>query len=143
MQIDWTAFTPIPALLGGVILGLAAALYIHLHGRLLGVSGIVGGLTKPQAGDGAWRLSFVVGLLSSPLLGGLFFDLHSVLIIDAGWGALILAGLLVGFGASYGSGCTSGHGICGLARLSARSLVATIAFMGAGFFTVFLLRHVF
>ncbi|MCX7245712.1 MAG: YeeE/YedE family protein [Burkholderiales bacterium] len=143
MQIDWTAFTPIPALLGGVILGLAAALYIHLHGRLLGVSGIVGGLTKPQAGDWAWRLSFVVGLLSSPLLGGLFFDLHSVLIIDAGWGALILAGLLVGFGASYGSGCTSGHGICGLARLSARSLVATIAFMGAGFFTVFLLRHVF
>ena len=143
MQIDWTAFTPIPALLGGVILGLAAALYIHLHGRLVGVSGIVGGLTKPQAGDWAWRLSFVVGLLSSPLLGGLFFDLHSVLIIDAGWGALILAGLLVGFGASYGSGCTSGHGICGLARLSARSLVATIAFMGAGFFTVFLLRHVF
>lgn len=143
MQIDWTAFTPIPALLGGVILGLAAALYIHLHGRLLGVSGIVGGLTKPQAGDWVWRLSFVVGLLSSPLLGGLFFDLHSVLIIDAGWGALILAGLLVGFGASYGSGCTSGHGICGLARLSARSLVATIAFMGAGFFTVFLLRHVF
>ena len=143
MQIDWTAFTPIPALLGGVILGLAAALYIHLHGRLLGVSGIVGGLTKPQAGDWAWRLSFVVGLLSSPLLGGLFFDLHSVLIIDAGWGALILAGLLVGFGASYGSGCTSGHGICGLARLSARSLVATIAFMGAGFFTVFLLRHVY
>ena len=143
MQIDWTAFTPIPALLGGVILGLAAALYIHLHGRLLGVSGIVGGLTKPQAGDWAWRLSFVVGLLSSPLLGGLFFDLHSVLIIDAGWGALILAGLLVGFGASYGSGCTSGHGICGLARLSARSLVATLAFMGAGFFTVFLLRHVF
>ena len=77
MQIDWTAFTPIPALLGGVILGLAAALYIHLHGRLLGVSGIVGGLTKPQAGDWAWRLSFVVGLLSSPLLGGLFFDLRS------------------------------------------------------------------
>ena len=143
MQIDWTAFTPIPALLGGIILGLAAALYIHFHGRILGVSGILAALTKPQAGDWAWRLSCIVGLLSSPLLAGLFFDLHPIVIIDAGWGALMLAGLLVGFGASYGSGCTSGHGICGLARLSGSSLVATIVFIGAGFFTVFLLRHVF
>ena len=143
MHIDWAAFTPIPALLGGIILGLAVALYIHLHGRILGVSGIIGGLTKPQAGDWAWRLSFTLGLLSSPLWAGLFFDLQAIQIIDAGWGALVIAGLLVGLGASYGSGCTSGHGICGLSRLSFRSLVATLTFMGAGFLTVFLLRHVF
>ena len=143
MHIDWAAFTPIPALLGGIILGLAVALYIHLHGRILGVSGIIGGLTKPQAGDWAWRLSFTLGLLSSPFWAGLFFDLQAIQIIDAGWGALMIAGLLVGFGASYGSGCTSGHGICGLSRLSFRSLVATLTFMGAGFLTVFLLRHVF
>ena len=143
MHIDWAAFTPIPALLGGIILGLAVALYIHLHGRILGVSGIIGGLTKPQAGDWAWRLSFTLGLLSSPVWAGLFFDLQASQIRAAGWGALVIAGLLVGLGASYGSGCTSGHGICGLSRLSFRSLVATLTFMGAGFLTVFLLRHVF
>ncbi|MCE7506077.1 YeeE/YedE family protein [Polynucleobacter sp. IMCC30063] len=143
MHIDWTVFTPFPALLGGIILGLAAALYIHLHGRILGVSGIVGGLTKPEAGDWLWRLSFVFGLLSSPLWASLIFDVRAIVVIDAGWGALIVAGLLVGFGASYGAGCTSGHGICGISRLSLSSLVATITFMCTGFLTVFLLRHVF
>jgi uncharacterized membrane protein YedE/YeeE len=141
MQIDWLSFTPIPSLLGGMILGIAAALYVLLHGRILGISGIVSGLLHPKATDSAWRLSLVLGLISSPFLAALFFDIFSVVEIDASWFAIMIAGLLVGFGAQYGSGCTSGHGICGLSRLSPRSLVATLAFMGAGFVMVFVVRH--
>ena len=142
MQIDWISFTPVPSLLGGMILGVAAALYVFLHGRILGISGIVSGLLHPQAGDSAWRLSLVLGLLSAPFLALLFFGIYPVIEIDSDWLAIGIAGLLVGFGAQYGSGCTSGHGICGLSRLSPRSLVATLAFMSAGFITVFVLRHV-
>lgn len=142
MQIDWTAFTPGPALFGGVILGLAAALYIHFHGRILGISGIVGGIFRFQKGDSLWRLCFVAGLLTAPFWAGFLFAMYPIQYIEAEWFALIAAGLLVGFGAHYGSGCTSGHGICGLSRLSPRSLVATLSFMGAGFLTVFLIRHV-
>jgi len=142
MQIDWLAFTPGPAFLGGILLGLAAALYVILHGRILGISGIVSGLLSPKEGDVNWRLSLVLGLLSAPILASLFFGLHTITVIDADWVALIIAGLLVGFGAHYGSGCTSGHGVCGLSRLSPRSLVATASFMGAGFFIVFVIRHV-
>ena len=141
MQIDWTAFTPGPALFGGVLLGIAAALYIHFHGRILGISGIVSGLLRLQQHDTFWRVCFIVGLLSAPFWASFLFGLHPPQTIDAEWGALILAGLLVGFGAHYGSGCTSGHGICGLSRLSPRSLVATASFMGAGFLTVFVIRH--
>ena len=141
MQIDWLSFTPIPSLLGGMILGIAAALYVLLHGRILGISGIVSGLLHPKPTDSAWRLSLVLGLISSPFLAALFFDIFPVVEIDASWFAIVIAGLLVGFGAQYGSGCTSGHGICGLSRLSPRSLVATIAFMGAGFVMVFVVRH--
>ena len=141
MQIDWLSFTPIPSLLGGIILGTAAALYVLLHGRILGISGIVSGLLHPKTGDITWRLSLVLGLLSAPVLAALFFGIRPIVEIESDWYAILLAGLLVGFGAQYGSGCTSGHGICGLSRLSPRSLVATLSFMGAGFLTVFVLRH--
>lgn len=142
MQIDWLAFSPGPAFLGGMLLGIAAALYVILHGRILGISGIVSGLLSRQEGDISWRLSLLLGLLSAPLWASLLFGLHTVTVIDADWIAIIIAGLLVGFGAHYGSGCTSGHGVCGLSRLSPRSLVATISFMGTGFLTVFIIRHI-
>ena len=141
MQIDWLAFSPGPAFLGGILLGVSAALYAILHGRILGISGIISGLLSPKEGDIHWRLSLVLGLLSAPFLGSLIFDLHTTSVIDADWIAIVIAGLLVGFGASYGSGCTSGHGVCGLSRLSPRSLVATISFMSAGFLMVFVIRH--
>ncbi|QWE15750.1 YeeE/YedE family protein [Polynucleobacter sp. AP-Nino-20-G2] len=141
MQIDWLAFSPGPALLGGLILGVAAVLYVLLHGRILGISGIVAGLLKPLAGDWNWRFSLLLGIFSAPLWAALFFDLHGVTVIDAGWPSIVIAGLLVGFGAQYGSGCTSGHGICGLSRLSPRSLVATLTFMLAGFVMVYITRH--
>ena len=142
MQIDWLTFTPGPAFFGGMLLGIAAALYVILHGRILGISGIVSGLLTPKEGDVNWRLSLILGLLSAPFWASLLLDLHTTTVIDADWFAIIIAGLLVGFGAHYGSGCTSGHGVCGLSRLSPRSLVATISFMSAGFITVFVIRHV-
>ena len=140
MTIDWTAFAPWPALAGGVLIGIAAAMFVLLNGRIAGVSGVLGGLLNPARGDVAWRMSFVLGLLIAPTAYGLF-SVGSPLRIDAGDGALVLAGVLVGVGTRYGSGCTSGHGVCGLSRLSLRSLVATLAFMAAGFGTVFVSRH--
>lgn len=144
MQIDWNHFTPWAALAGGLILGLAAAAFVLLHGRILGISGILGGLLHPRQGkdgkDIAWRVALVLGLLAAPLLYRLAVGTTEVR-IDASWGMVVLAGLLVGVGTRYGSGCTSGHGVCGLSRLSPRSLVATLAFMGAGFATVYLIRH--
>ncbi len=141
MQIDWISFTPLPSLLGGMMLGVAAALYVLLHGRILGISGIISGLLHPQLSDSAWRVSLVLGLVSAPFMAAIFFGIFPVVEIEASWIAIVIAGLLVGFGVQYGSGCTSGHGICGLSRLSPRSLVATLAFMVAGFLTVFILRH--
>lgn len=141
MQIDWLSFTPIPSLLGGLILGIAAALYVLLHGRILGISGIVSGILRPKADDRAWRYVFILGLLTTPILAAFLFGLRPIIQVDADWFAVLIAGVLVGFGSDYGSGCTSGHGICGLSRLSPRSLLATLAFMGAGFITVYVLRH--
>ncbi|UUC91655.1 MULTISPECIES: YeeE/YedE family protein [Comamonas] len=141
MQIDWNHFTPWTALGGGILLGLAAAAFILLHGRILGISGIVGGLVRPRSKDVAWRIAFVLGMLAAPLLYRLTVGVREVS-IDASWGMVIVAGLLVGLGTRYGSGCTSGHGVCGLSRLSPRSLTATLAFMGAGFVTVYAIRHV-
>ena len=141
MLIDWTHFTPWTSLAGGLLLGLAAALFILFSGRVLGISGIVGGLLRPRKGDAGWRLAFVLGMLVAPSLYALFAGPLQPR-IDAGWGMVVVAGLLVGVGTRYGSGCTSGHGVCGLSRLSPRSLVATLTFMGAGFVTVFLIRHV-
>lgn len=140
MLIDWTHFTPWSALAGGILLGLASALFVLLNGRILGISGIVGGLLRPRAGDTGWRLAFVLGMLVAPSMYWLLAG-PTAPRIDAGWGTVVLAGLLVGLGTRYGSGCTSGHGVCGLSRLSPRSLVATLAFMGAGFATVFIARH--
>ena len=140
MLIDWTHFTPWAALAGGVLLGLASALFVLLNGRILGISGIVGGLLRTRAGDMGWRLAFVLGMLVAPGLYWLVVGPTQPR-IDATWGMVVIAGLLVGVGTRYGSGCTSGHGVCGLSRMSPRSLVATLAFMGAGFVTVFLIRH--
>lgn len=142
MQIDWLSFTPIPSLLGGILLGIATALYVLLHGRILGISGIVAGLLPPKEGDRDWRIALILGLLSAPIWAALILGLRPIVEIDTNWLAILLAGVLVGFGTQYSSGCTSGHGICGLSRLSPRSLVATLAFMSAGFLTVFVIRHV-
>ena len=115
-------------------------MFVLLNGRIAGISGVIGGLVKPVKGDVAWRAAFVLGLVGAPWVYALFAVLPRPR-IDASLGALVVAGLLVGVGTRYGSGCTSGHGVCGLARLSPRSLVATVAFMGAGFATVFVARH--
>ena len=140
MTIDWNHFTPWASLAGGILLGLASAIFILVNGRILGISGIVGGLLRPKAGDAGWRISFVLGMLAAPLLYVLVAGPVPAT-IDAGWGTVVLAGLMVGVGTRYGAGCTSGHGVCGLSRLSPRSLVATLSFMGAGFAVVFVVRH--
>jgi uncharacterized membrane protein YedE/YeeE len=140
MTIDWANFTPWASLAGGLLIGLAAAAFVLLNGRIAGISGIVGGLLRPVRGDIAWRVAFVLGLVLAPLAWQIAAALPDVR-IDAGGTTLIIAGLLVGIGTRYGAGCTSGHGVCGLSRLSPRSLVATAAFMLAGFVTVFIIRH--
>ncbi|HEY0824645.1 MAG TPA: YeeE/YedE family protein [Ramlibacter sp.] len=141
MTIDWNAFNPEAAAAGGILIGFAAALFVLLNGRIAGISGVLGGLLRPARGDIAWRVAFLGGMLAAPLVYSLSADLPAPR-IDASEGALVLAGLLVGIGTRYGSGCTSGHGVCGISRLSPRSLAATAAFMMAGFATVFVLRHV-
>ena len=142
MTIDWTHFTPWGSLSGGLLLGVASGLFILINGRILGVSGILGGLLAPRSGGVAWRLSFLVGMAVAPLVAASLFPASIGLPrIDAGYLTIAGAGLLVGFGTRYGSGCTSGHGVCGLSRLSPRSLVSTLTFMGAGFLMVYLLRH--
>ena len=140
-MIDWTVFTPVSALAGGILIGIAVAAFVWLNGRVAGVSGILGGLLRPARGDIAWRIAFIGGLLLAPAAYGLFIPL-SESTIEAGYPVLVLAGLLVGVGTRYGAGCTSGHGVCGVARLSPRSLVATACFMASGFATVFVIRHV-
>lgn len=141
MSIDWNSFTPLASGIGGVLIGIAAAMFVLLNGRILGISGIVGGLLSPKQGDVIWRVLFVLGVLVAPLAYGLLTELPARQ-IDAGSAVLIAAGLLVGVGTRIGSGCTSGHGVCGLSRLSVRSLVATLTFMAAGFVTVFVTHHV-
>jgi uncharacterized membrane protein YedE/YeeE len=140
MMIDWVNFTPWTSLAGGLLIGLAAAMFLLFNGRIAGISGILGGLLQWPTGDLAWRIAFLLGLVGAPLVYGLFAPLPTVQ-VDAGAITLVAAGLLVGIGTRYGSGCTSGHGVCGLSRRSPRSLVATGAFMVAGFLTVFIVRH--
>ncbi len=140
MTIAWNEFTPWSALAGGLLIGVAVAMFVLLNGRIAGISGIVGGLLRPARDDVGWRVAFVLGLIGAPFVYRLFAA-PPVTQIDAQTGALIVAGLLVGVGSRYGSGCTSGHGVCGLARLSPRSMVATAVFMSAGFFAVYLARH--
>lgn len=140
MTIAWNTFTPYTALAGGALIGLAAAILVLCNGRIAGISGILGALLRPSAGGIGWRLAFLTGLVGAPLVYALAASVPRPQ-IDAGWGTLVVAGLLVGLGTRYGAGCTSGHGVCGLSRLSPRSLVATLAFMGAGFATVYVVRH--
>lgn len=140
IHIDWQAFTPWSSLAGGLLIGLAAALFVLFNGRIAGISGILGGLLLAPSPDRLWRIAFLAGMIGAPAIWMLFHSLPP-LTIDAGYPMIILAGLLVGFGTRYGSGCTSGHGVCGLSRLSPRSLAATLSFMGAGFITVFIVRH--
>ena len=145
MNIDWIHFTPWTSLGGGVLLGIASAMFLLLNGRILGISGILGGLLAPRTGDIGWRLAFLLGMGAAPLVFAAVMppELLPVVRIDASEPVIALAGVLVGVGTRYGSGCTSGHGVCGLSRLSPRSLVATLSFMAAGYAIVYLLRHAF
>jgi uncharacterized membrane protein YedE/YeeE len=135
MTIDWIHFTPWLSLGGGILLGLASAAFILFNGRILGISGILAGLLSPRSGDVGWRIAFVLGIAAAPFVSALVLpaDLIAASRIEAGYASIAIAGLLVGFGTRYGSGCTSGHGVCGLSRLSPRSLVATLTFMTLGF----------
>ena len=145
MTIDWTHFTPWLSLGGGILLGLASAAFILVNGRILGISGILGGLLVPRLGDIGWRIAFLLGMAAAPFVSALLLPSGYMEAprIEAGYIAIAVAGLLVGFGTRYGSGCTSGHGVCGLSRLSPRSLVSTLTFMGLGFLVVYVMRHAF
>lgn len=135
------SFTPLSALIGGIMIGASAALFLLLNGRIAGISGILGGLLAPPSRETGWRLAFLAGLVLAPLVyAGLSGSLPPVK-IDASFPLLVLAGLLVGFGARLGAGCTSGHGVCGIGRGSPRSLVATGIFMAVAIATVFVTRH--
>ncbi|MEP5229787.1 MAG: YeeE/YedE family protein [Alloalcanivorax sp.] len=140
MSIDWNAFTPWSSLAGGALIGLAALWLLHTNGRIAGISGIVGGLLRPAPLDRGWRIAFILGMLIAPTVWALAGNLPAM-VIDADFPLLIVAGLVVGISTRYGAGCTSGHGVCGMSRLSPRSLVATVAFMASGFITVFVVRH--
>lgn len=145
MNILWNEFTPWSALAGGLLIGLSAALLIALLGRVAGISGITGALlqvpTWSSVKQWGWRLAFILGMVSAPLVWQLFAPLPDMQMPSNSL-VIIAAGLLVGFGTRMGSGCTSGHGVCGLSRLSVRSLAATITFMATGAITVFVIRHV-
>jgi len=143
MTIDWAHFTPWASLTGGIVLGVASALFILINGRILGVSGILGGLLPPKLGDTSWRIAFLLGLFAAPTVFHALVPVEYIIAprIEAAEWMVVVAGLLVGIGTRYASGCTSGHGVCGLSRLSPRSLVATASFMSAGFMSVYVVRH--
>ncbi|MDX5366483.1 MAG: YeeE/YedE family protein [Alphaproteobacteria bacterium] len=133
-------FTPVSGLIGGMLIGASAALFLMLNGRIAGISGILGGALEQGSADGAWRYAFLAGLVAAPAAWAAFIPV--TVEIEASAPLLIAAGLLVGFGTRLGSGCTSGHGVCGISRLSFRSIAATATFMAFGFLTVFVMRHV-
>ena len=141
MMIDTTHFTPLSALIGGLIIGAAAFILLLVNGRIAGISGIVGGLLKPAKHDVLWRVTFIIGMLMAPIIYSIFAPLPEIK-VDTDYPLLMIAGTLVGIGTRYGSGCTSGHGICGISRLSPRSLIATASFMTSGMITVFIMRHI-
>ena len=136
-----TEFTPGSALAGGLLIGASASLLLILNGRIAGVSGIVAGLFQRDLREVAWRAAFVVGVVLAPLLYQVVFGLLPLVTFDASMGVITVAGLLIGFGTRMGSGCTSGHGVCGLSRASPRSLVATTVFIVTALVTVFITRH--
>jgi uncharacterized membrane protein YedE/YeeE len=138
-----TEFTPIQSLAGGVLIGLAAVLLMALHGRIAGITGILAGLLPPVIrSDAGWRIAFLAGMLAAPLSYQFLWKAEPVLTVPVSHTALVVGGLIVGIGVSLGSGCTSGHGVCGLARFSSRSLVAVLTFMATAAITVFISRHV-
>jgi uncharacterized membrane protein YedE/YeeE len=143
MNLDWVHFTPWSSLTGGIVLGIASALFILINGRILGISGILGGLLPPKVGDTTWRIAFLLGMFAAPTVFHAVVPAEYITAprIEATEWMIVVAGLLVGVGTRYASGCTSGHGVCGLSRLSPRSLVATASFMSAGFVTVYVVRH--
>lgn len=140
MTIDTISFTPWSAIAGGVLIGIAATIFLLVNGRIAGVSGILGGLLRPSFPDIGWRVAFLAGLIIAPSLYAAFVYMPG-LKIDADYVTLFIAGLMVGVGTRYAGGCTSGHGVCGLSRLSPRAVVATVAFIAAGVATVFVVRH--
>ncbi|MFZ1059541.1 MAG: YeeE/YedE family protein [Candidatus Rokuibacteriota bacterium] len=140
MLIDWNNFTPWTALAGGALIGAASALFILFNGRIAGITGILGGLLRPKLRDIGWRLAFILGLIAAPAVWLSFAALPDIQ-IEASDTLLAVAGLIVGIGTRYGSGCTSGHGVCGISRLSRRSIIATLAFMATGVLTVYVVRH--
>jgi len=140
MSIDWFHFTPWTSLGGGALIGLAASLFVLANGRIAGISGLLGTVMQFESEGWCEKTLFLLGLMIAPLLWGVFAVLPEIE-ISTGWPALVIAGLLVGVGTRYGSGCTSGHGVCGVSRLSPRSIVATLCFMLAGFASVYVIRH--
>lgn len=140
MIIDWNNFTPWTALAGGALIGLASALFVLFNGRIAGITGILGGLLRPKLHDIGWRLAFIIGLIAASFVWQLYAPLPEIQ-IDASDALLAFAGGVVGISTRYGSGCTSGHGVCGISRLSPRSIIATLAFMATGFLTVYVVRH--
>lgn len=140
--MDYTTdFTPWSALAGGALIGLAAVILMALNGRIAGISGIAGGLLAPGTSDRGWRIAFIAGMILAPLVYTLIAGQAPAVSFPAGMPLLIAGGILVGLGTQLGSGCTSGHGVCGMARLSPRSIAATLTFMTTGFATVFVVRH--
>jgi uncharacterized membrane protein YedE/YeeE len=135
-------FTPISAAIGGILIGLAATLLLAANGRIAGISGIAGGLMQRDAGARGWRLMFLAGLMLAPVIYGFAGGMVPEIQISGSMPLLVAGGLLVGYGTSLGRGCTSGHGVCGLARLSPRSLAATLTFLAMGILTVFVMRHI-
>ena len=141
MDVDWAAFTPLSSLFGGALIGVAATLLVFTHGRPAGISGILAGVMNFKTPVFGWRVSFLIGLLIAPVIYGVAFELPKP-VVDASLIGILLAGFLVGLGTRIGGGCTSGHGVVGLSRLSIRSLVATTTFMGGGFVMVYFMKHV-
>lgn len=135
-------FTPVSALIGGVLIGASATLLLMLNGRIAGISGIVGGMMEPNRSEIGWRVAFLFGLLIAPLTYRAFGGALPPVILEAPLGLLVVGGLAVGFGTRLGAGCTSGHGVCGVSRGSPRSLVATAIFMATAILTVFITRHI-
>ena len=140
IDVAWAQFTPWTALSGGALIGVAAALLLMFNGRIAGISGILGGILTATPGDIPWRAAFIAGLILAPV-GWLTLSSLPPIEIEADFPMIVSAGLLVGIGTRYGSGCTSGHGVCGISRFSPRSLVATAMFMATGFITVYIVRH--
>lgn len=138
-MINWSTFTPLSSLIGGILIGIATAILILINGRIAGISGILGGLLALKKDEISWRLAFIGGISISSLPYLLIHPLPSI-VIKANYIEIAIAGLLVGFGTRLGSGCTSGHGICGVSRLSVRSITATLTFIATGMFTVYLMK---